>query len=181
MDGSLKLREEFSLYLEIAGPPGHGQSCPSGIRQADIDRIREDWRRRGILSVLETNRKQIASLLGTPDFASDDGSTLEYSLRFQPNYRYVFQFNAEGLLVDSGFTRVPPRSPPVQHLEGQARDATVTRLVEMGATASELIAWFGVPLERDAWWPLEWWTYRGGIRLTLRNRIVCVEPISLRG
>jgi hypothetical protein len=176
MEPTLNGRDEFSLYLEASGPKGYGQRVPKELDHGYVDGVRERWRQLSLLAVRHTTREQIVSALGQPDGAENADSCAGYQLRFQPGYRYQFCFSADGILLNSEFVRLVKHELPFADFREEDPRVVVSKLIEIGATAAELLEWFGPPAERDGWWPIEWWNYGSNIRLALRNGIVCPEP-----
>lgn len=174
MDATLTPREEFSAYLQLALPAQKVTGLPRSIDESEANRICAVWRDRAILTVLTTVRGQVLAVLGPADGESTP-MELRYKLPYQPGYIYVFDFDLEDRLIGSGFDREAPATKPFEDL-GADPQRNVERLITLGATAAELEEWFGPPIERSGWWPMEWWEYPNGIRLSLRHGILVRDP-----
>ena len=163
-------REEFALYLEMAGSVEararlsalHGKDFPS--------RMHTYWSGHGIITV-GTARDTVEAALGSPDAAGR--GFLAYRLPEWPGYRYRFAFNPDtAQLMWSGFEREGPvPSPPPVPCVAEAWPAFAATLGSMGATEAELVAWLGEPQDTFGWWPDDVWVYPLG-KLGLRHGVV---------
>ena len=158
----------FGLYLEASGPGEETRKVRDEIGEEAMQAARSAWS--DILS-LKTSPEDVKLRLGKPDY--EDDHMLAYLFPTRPGYRYVFEFDPRrGLLLRSEYRRIgaspSPPGPPVDASDWQVY---ARKLSVIGATAQEVQAWLGDPVQQYGWWPIETWEYPNGL-LNLRHGVV---------
>lgn len=163
----VQLRDEFALYLELAGSTSVRERFVAERGPAALAELHARWS--GQIVGRGVARATIEARLGPPDLAAPD--TIAYRLSTRGGYVYALHVDAKGW-CSSGFEREGPAPPlPSAPTDPETWPRFVAALAALGATASELRALVGHPLDISGWWPVEVWTYALG-RVELRHGIV---------
>lgn len=162
----MNARDEFSLFVEAAGPGNRAREIAQQYDEPTIAAVRGRWS--GRVLGPSVSAEQIVEALGQPDVR--DPSSIGYVLPSRPGYLYVFRFDTSGRQIAAGFRRdgTPPPLPRRTDDDG----AFVAALAALGVTAEELCAYLGEPHDVDGWWPLETWRWRDGLTIGLRHGVV---------
>ena len=168
MDDVLK-RSRFGKFLEVSGPGGDARASALGLDEVVRQGLIEEFSGKfGVMTPLA----QIEALLGVPDLIAE--SYAYYDLGLREDYLFAFRLAShEPVVVDFAYVRRKPMELPVSAPASPSEAEEVHgELVRLRATAAELLACVGEPMDRSGWFPYETWTYPEGLVLELRLGIV---------
>lgn len=161
-------RTEFGRAIESAGPGRTASTLRGGIAKDVLDADKQ--LRQRVLPV-GTPMASVVGALGPPDQQLE--RNIDYDLGTRPGYVYRFTFDSAGKLFSSGYVRRQKRVAPAPFPNSEHDfDLFVATLAKSGATSDELRSWYEAPVEESGWWPIEAWTYRGGLTVEFRHGVV---------
>ena len=164
-------RRRFGFYIELCGPGWDRRQSALGVTGETRQELQREFGSR--LIAMGTTREAIVAELGSPD--QDTLRASRYDLGIRAGYLFEFKWSETGTrLVDSGYARSIERKLLIEERPSNpAQVMSTQRYVQsVGATADELVAVLGEPIDRSGWWPIETWSYPDSLTLELRLGVV---------
>jgi hypothetical protein len=162
--------KDFGVYLETVGTAISARTCRAIIGEQATIALSAVFS--GQIVVGRSTLGSIVDLLGKPH--SCTMVSMSYLLEQKPDYAYTFTFDSEcHLLTEHGYQRTNPLIQPSQ--SDSDWQGYLHCLTTAGATTHEVIRWFGKPINRWGWWPIEVWEYSHQRQIQFIHGIASVE------